>query len=117
GKVTASGDATPHGQPDPAGLGPGETVTSLSPTPSGSGYWIFTNRGRAIPFGDAAFYGDMSRTHLNGPVLGSSRTPSAHGYLMVGADGGIFDFSSANFLGSLGANPPAHPIVSVAPRG
>jgi hypothetical protein len=43
--------------------------------------------------------------------------PFADGYLMVGADGGIFDFSAANFLGSLGASPPAHPVVSVAARG
>jgi hypothetical protein len=41
----------------------------------------------------------------------------ADGYLMVGEDGGIFDFSSKPFLGSLGAHPPAHPIVSVAALG
>jgi hypothetical protein len=40
----------------------------------------------------------------------------ADGYLMVGEDGGIFDFSSSPFLGSLGASPPARPIVSVAAR-
>ncbi len=39
------------------------------------------------------------------------------GYLMVGEDGGIFDFSSTPFLGSLGDNPPANPIVSVAAQG
>jgi len=34
----------------------------------------------------------------------------------VGEDGGIFDFSgtSGGFQGSLGAHPPARPIVSVA---
>jgi hypothetical protein len=36
------------------------------------------------------------------------------GYLMVGEDGGIFTFSTQPFAGSLGANPPALPIVSVA---
>jgi hypothetical protein len=33
---------------------------------------------------------------------------------MVGADGGIFAFSNKPFVGSLGSNPPAHPIVFAA---
>jgi hypothetical protein len=37
-----------------------------------------------------------------------------NGYLMVAQDGGIFNFSDGPFLGSLGASPPAHPIVAVA---
>ena len=37
-----------------------------------------------------------------------------NGYLMVASDGGIFDFSDKPFLGSLGASPPAWPVVSVA---
>ncbi len=36
------------------------------------------------------------------------------GYLMVASDGGVFDFSDQPFLGSLGSNPPAAPIVSIA---
>lgn len=40
--------------------------------------------------------------------------PYVNGYLMVGTDGGIFNFSDKAFHGSLGANPPANPIVSVA---
>jgi hypothetical protein len=36
------------------------------------------------------------------------------GYLMVAEDGGIFNFSDKPFFGSLGGNPPARPIVSVA---
>jgi hypothetical protein len=36
------------------------------------------------------------------------------GYLMVAEDGGIFNFSDKAFFGSLGGNPPARPIVSVA---
>ena len=41
-------------------LAAGERVTSLSATPTGKGYWVFTNRGRALAFGDAPFLGDMS---------------------------------------------------------
>jgi hypothetical protein len=40
--------------------------------------------------------------------------PFGNGYLMVGADGGIFNFSDKPFNGSLGANPPASPVVAVA---
>jgi hypothetical protein len=40
-----------------------------------------------------------------------------NGYLMVAEDGGIFSFSDKPFGGSLGGNPPANPIVSVAALG
>ena len=61
---------------------------------------------------NAPFLGSMGSTHLSKPITGM--VPYGNGYLMVGADGGIFDFSDQPFVGSLGANPPAHPIVSVA---
>ena len=54
----------------------------------------------------------MGGTQLNRPVTGMVRF--GDGYLMVGEDGGIFNFSSQPFSGSLGAHPPARPIVSVA---
>jgi hypothetical protein len=56
----------------------------------------------------------MGGTRLNKPVTGMVR--AGRGYLMVGEDGGIFDFSGDpdSFKGSLGANPPAKPITSVA---
>jgi hypothetical protein len=147
-------------------------VTSLSATPGAKGHWVFTSDGRGVPFGDAAFFGDMSAarlstdrsstpsrrrpvlayswwpvtagsspsgraasywlvaadgrvfafqaplkgsmgaTHLNRAVTGMVRFQE--GYLMVGEDRGVFNFSSQAFYGSLGANPPNRPIVSVA---
>ena len=41
---------------------------------------------------------------------------SGSAYRMVGEGGGIFDFSDTTdgFKGSLGANPPTRPLVSVA---
>jgi hypothetical protein len=33
---------------------------------------------------------------------------------MVATDGGIFNFSHQPYFGSLGATPPAHPVVDVA---
>jgi hypothetical protein len=57
----------------------------------------------------------MGNLHLNRPIVGM--VAFGNGYLMVGADGGIFNFSSKPFYGSLGSNPPAIPIVSVAAFG
>ncbi len=54
------------GHPTPR---PGETVSAISATPSGSGYWLFTDRGRVFP------YGDMANAVLNGPIVGISPTP------------------------------------------
>jgi hypothetical protein len=56
----------------------------------------------------------MGATPLNKPVSGI--VPGANGYLMVGEDGGIFSFGNVAFHGSLGANPPASPVVAVALR-
>jgi Tol biopolymer transport system component len=112
GRVTARGAAPALGH---AALGAGEHATSLSATRSGRGYWIFTDTGRVFPFGDAVSYGDMAKTRLNGPVLGSVVTPTGRGYWMVAADGGIFAFGDARFAGSMGGRGLNQPISSMAP--
>ena len=61
---------------------------------------------------EAPFRGSLGGQRLNRPVSGM--VPFGDGYLMVGEDGGIFNFSDRPFLGSLGANPPARPVVAVA---
>jgi len=86
-------------------------VQSLVPDGDGSGYWLVASDGGIFAF-DAPFKGSMGGTRLAKPVTGMVRY--GDGYLMVGEDGGIFDFSSLPFAGSLGANPPSRPIVSVA---
>ena len=105
------GDATSAG----VGLAGGESVSSLSATPSGHGYWLFTDRGRVLTFGDAVGYGDMSKAKLNGPVLGSIPTPSGKGYYMVASDGGIFAFGDAAFHGSMGGVRLNSPVQSLVP--
>jgi hypothetical protein len=118
GAVTPRGSAPKLGSVAPGVLAAGEKVTSLSGTPSGHGYWIFTTRGRVLTFGDATGYGDMSKVALNGPVLDSIPTPSGHGYYMVGSDGGIFAFGDAVFAGSMGGkrlNAPVQSLVPVPP--
>jgi hypothetical protein len=86
-------------------------VPSLVPDPDGTGYWLVASDGGIFAF-EALFRGSMGGKPLNRPVTGM--VPYGNGYLMVGEDGGIFAFSDKPFAGSLGNNPPAHPIVSVA---
>ncbi len=86
-------------------------VQSLVPDGDGRGYWLVAADGGVFTF-DAPFRGSMGDTRLNRPVTGMVRF--GNGYLMVAEDGGIFDFSDREFFGSLGAHPPARPIVSVA---
>ena len=93
----------------------GERPVSLSALPDGSGYWVFTDQGRALPFGDAQFYGDMGGTTLNGRVLDSVATPTGRGYWMVASDGGIFSFGDARFFGSMGGQRLNQPVMSMAP--
>jgi hypothetical protein len=42
-------------------------------------------------------------------------TADGHGYWLVASDGGIFSFGDTAFYGSLGATPPASPVVGMAP--
>jgi hypothetical protein len=93
----------------------GEIPISMSALPDGSGYWVFTDQGRALAFGDAEWYGDMGNVTLNGPVLDSVATPSGQGYWMVASDGGIFAFGDAQFYGSMGGQRLNQPVMSMAP--
>jgi len=86
-------------------------VRSLVPDGDGAGYWLVASDGGIFAF-DAPFRGSMGGQRLNRPVRGMARY--GDGYLMVGEDGGVFDFSDQPFTGSLGARPPANPIVAVA---
>jgi len=86
-------------------------VRSLVPDGDGAGYWLVASDGGIFAF-DAPFRGSMGGQRLNKPVRGMVRF--GDGYLMVGEDGGVFEFSDRPFGGSLGARPPANPIVTVA---
>ena len=90
-------------------------VQGLVPVPgrtaATAGYWLVASDGGVFAF-NAPFRGSMGNARLNKPITGM--VPYGDGYLMVGTDGGIFDFSDRPFAGSLGGNPPARPVVSVA---
>src|SRR5581483_10824175 len=116
-RVHPFGDSPHFGDVVPARLAAGEAPASLSATPSGAGYWVFTTRGRVLAFGDAPFLGDMTGTVLNGPVLDSVATPSGRGYYLVASDGGIFAFGDARFAGSMGGRRLNAPVRSLVPDG
>ena len=112
GGIFAFGDAAFHGSMGGRSLN--APVQSLVPDADGRGYWLVASDGGIFAF-DAGFFGSMGGAALNRPISGMVASGSA-GYLMVGSDGGIFAFGTAPFHGSLGATPPAHPIVAVAVR-
>jgi hypothetical protein len=108
GGIFTFGDAVFHGSTGNIRLN--APVQSLVPDPDGVGYWLVAADGGVFSFG-GEFRGSLGGVKLNKPVTGM--VPFGNGYLMVGEDGGIFNFSDKAFLGSLGATPPARPIVSV----
>jgi hypothetical protein len=109
GGVFSFGDARFYGSTGNLRLN--QPVQGLVPNPDGAGYWLVASDGGVFAF-SAPFRGSMGAVRLNRPVTGM--VAFGNGYLMVGEDGGIFDFSDRPFDGSLGANPPANPVVSVA---
>jgi hypothetical protein len=109
GGIFAFGDARFYGSMGNKRLN--APVESLVPDGDGAGYWLVASDGGIFAF-DATFRGSMGDRKLNKPVTGMVRF--GDGYLMVGEDGGIFNFSPQPFAGSLGANPPPRPVVSVA---
>ena len=110
GGIFSFGDARFYGSTGDRRLN--APVQSLVPTADGRGYWLVASDGGIFAF-SAPFRGSMGNRRLNQPVTGMVRF--GDGYLMVASDGGVFNFSGLPFAGSLGASPPAHPIVSVAP--
>ena len=110
GGIFSFGDAAFHGSM--GGMRLNAPVQSLVPDPDGTGYWLVASDGGVFAF-EARFAGSMGATRLNRPVTGM--VPFGSAYLMVAEDGGIFNFATdKNFFGSLGADPPSHPVVAVA---
>ncbi|MEM8903780.1 MAG: hypothetical protein AAGF02_08775, partial [Actinomycetota bacterium] len=117
--VVATNGTVGYGDVDLSTLDPGESVASISVLPGGDGYWVFTDRGRALSYGAAADLDDLVdlgvSPSLNGAVVASAATPSGRGAYMVAADGGVFAIGDAVFHGSMGGTPLNGPVVGVAP--
>jgi hypothetical protein len=97
-------------------LNEGEKAVSLAITSNDRGYIVFTDRGRAIPMGNALNQGDLAGRPLNGPVLDSNASPFGASYFAIASDGGVFGFGpDARFDGSMGGKPLNRPVVGMAP--
>jgi glucose/arabinose dehydrogenase len=112
--VFAFGDALFRGSM--GGIPINEPAVGLVSDPDGIGYWVVARDGGVFAF-DAPFVGSvpgaLPGVTLNEPVNGM--VPYGDGYLMVASDGGVFNFSSLDFLGSLGGQTLATPVVAIAP--
>ena len=72
GQVFAYGDAVWRGNLPAGRPGGFDPATAIAATADGQGYWITTALGKIYPFGDAPNDGDMSGTHLNGPIIAAA---------------------------------------------
>ena len=93
--------------PRPAWLSP----SSITPTPSGQGYWLGAGDGGVFTFGDAQFFGSLAKTALDRPVVAITPTPDGHGYWLAAADGGVFTLGDAGFQGSAAVMMRAVPVT------
>ena len=93
-----------------------QPVVGMAASPRGGGYWLVASDGGIFPFGPGAVgYGSTGNVRLNKPIVGMAATRGGRGYWLAASDGGIFPFGDAVGLGSLGAAPPSHPVVGIAP--
>ncbi len=102
-------------------------ATAMFPTATGNGYWFVATDGGIFAYGDAQYYGSSGDVNPLLPAGGSNSfipakpingmvaSADGKGYWMVASDGGVFAFGDAGFVGSLGASPPANPIVGFSP--
>ncbi len=72
GQVYAYGDAQSMGGAPAGAAGGLDPASAIFDTSDGDGYWIVTGQGKVYAFGDAPNDGDMSATHLNGPIVAAS---------------------------------------------
>ena len=72
GRIFNFGNAAAMGSPPNGWAGGLDPADAIFDTSDGGGYWVATALGQVSAFGDAPDDGDMSATHLNGPVVAAS---------------------------------------------
>lgn len=90
------------------------TVGMASGSASTGGYFITNALGQVCAMGGTKWYGDVSNTRLNAPVIAIAATSDAAGYWLLAADGGVFTFGDAHFFGSTGNRVLNAPVVAMA---
>jgi hypothetical protein len=110
----------------PGALGPRDATVNISDSQSSGvtvplngvgtiGYYQVSTKGTVANFGDAGFFGDLTGTPLNKPIVGIAQTGDDGGYWLAASDGGIFNFGDAGFFGSAGGIKLNKPVVGIAP--
>ena len=92
----------------------GEGSLTVLPKPA-PGYRLAGSDGGVFSFGNAGFFGSMSGTRLNAPIVAVASAP-ARGYWLAASDGGVFNFG-LGFFGSMGGTVLNAPIVGIASTG
>jgi hypothetical protein len=72
GAVYTFGGAASLGGMPSGSAGGFDPASAIFATSDGGGYWIVTALGKVSSYGDAPDDGDMSGTHLNGPIVAAS---------------------------------------------
>ena len=72
GQVFPYGDAASLGSVPSGSTGGFNPASAIFATSDGGGYWVSDSLGRVFTFGDAPSDGDMSGTHLNGPIVAAN---------------------------------------------
>ena len=88
-------------------------AAAVDATPSGLGYWVVSDGGRVVPFGDAVPLGSpelLGAIQPAGRAVAIEATPSGLGYWVVEESGRVRAFGDAADLGS----SPVAPVVAMA---
>jgi subtilisin family serine protease len=85
-----------------------------NPASVGTGYDEVGADGSVYPFGASPYFGSLTGTALNKPIVGGAQTPGSLGYWLVASDGGIFSYGDAGYFGSTGSIKLNKPIVGMA---
>ena len=72
GQMFPFGNETALGSLPPGSAGGLDPASAVFETSDGGGYWLVTAMGKVANDGDAPNDGDMSGTHLNGPIVAPS---------------------------------------------
>jgi SpoIID/LytB domain protein len=89
------------------------SISGMSMSPDGGGYWGVATNGGVYTFGDAKFYGSARTYSPPAPTVGLAVDPKTGGYWEVLSNGGIYSFN-APFYGSARTYSPPAPTVGLA---
>ncbi|HUG84339.1 MAG TPA: hypothetical protein VMM13_07225, partial [Euzebya sp.] len=79
----------------------------------GQGYWVLTDRGRLLSFGNVGFHGYAAAS--GAAIIAGASSPTGRGYWVARANGAVERFGDAGSFGSVSHLPLNRPIVAMTP--